>query len=233
MTPHCPPTARGLLYVVVAAFVLLLAGCATSLTIERISPSGGQSDYVRDVTSAYRQPSGAVVVCVVGTPAQTPSPFGSRVTAFSLTLPPGASVSVPKSVRREIPRFQVTAANVGAACPQNNIEPAISIPVRRIESSRIGDRSYFNPDYDEFTALLGPDSEGSAVWTVYTGYTTLFYVSESPRFEGRRAVKIQTYEREVEGQPAYLALLPFAVAFDVLMVPVYLLWALAGGLHGH
>jgi hypothetical protein len=45
-------------------------------------------------------------------------------------------------------------------------------------------------------------------------------------------VRIHTGEREVPPQPAYLLLLPFAVTWDVLMIPFYLLLALAGGPHG-
>jgi len=214
--------------VLTAVFALPLAGCATSLTMERISPSSGQSDFVAEVKSAHRQPSGAVVICVVGRPAQTPFPFKSWDTPFSLTLPADASVTVRKSVRYEMAQFQVSAANVGDACPQH-IAPATEVLVRRIEPIADGD---FSPDHDQFIALVGSDAESAGVWTAYTGFTRVYYVSEAPRFAGRRAVEIKTGDREIAGQPAYLALLPFALVFDVLMSPIYLLWALAGGPHG-
>jgi hypothetical protein len=216
---------------IAAVFVIALGGCATSLTVERISPTDLQSDFVRHVTSAHRQASGAVVMCVVGEVAHTPWPYAKQDAVFSLTLPPNAPVTVEKSARREIPRYPIKAADVGGACAET-LDGATALPVHRIEGSRLGATSYFSLDYDAFAAhVAGPGKEGAAVWVVNYGYKEVFYVDESARFEGRRAVRIHTGEREVPAQPAYLLLLPFAVVWDVLMIPVYLLIGLEGGLH--
>jgi hypothetical protein len=213
------------------AFALALGGCATSLTTERISPTDLQRDFVSEVSSAHRQASGAVVVCVVGRVAQTPWPFKSWDTPFSLTLPPNTPVIVAKSIRREIPRYEIKTADVGGACPEK-ADGATALPVHRIEASRLGLARYDSLDYDTLAAhVAGPGMDGSAVWVVDYGYKEIFYLDESPRFEGRRAVRIHTGEREVPAQPAYLLLLPLAVVWDVLMFPVYLLLALGGGLH--
>jgi hypothetical protein len=65
-----------LLLILAAVAVLQLAGCATSLTMERISPTEHRADFVGEVKSAHLQPSGTVVVCVLGQRAHTPWPFG-------------------------------------------------------------------------------------------------------------------------------------------------------------
>jgi hypothetical protein len=215
----------------VAALVLPLSGCFTSLTLERISPSQRYMDFVNDVTAARREPSGAVVICVFGLPARTPSPFGHGHTAFSVTLPPNPRVQIPKSVRREIPEYQVTAADVGGACPAK-VDAATPLPVRRIESSKLGHPDFFMISYDALAPLMGAGTDPSALWVVDSTYKRLLYIDESPRFEGLRAVQIRTFEREVKGEPAYALLLPLAVVGDVLMSPIYLLMALAGGPHG-
>jgi hypothetical protein len=205
------------------ALALAVSGCATSLTVERVSPTDPQSDWVADVISAHRQPSGAVVVCVVGTPAHTPWPFKSGEAPFSLTLPPGANVSVfTKSIRRHIPRYPVKQADVGGPCPEK-LEGATPLAVHRIA------REPYSLDDDSLSPLL---SKEAGILVVETTYRSIFYVDESPRFEGRRAVWIRTDDRDVAGKPAYLLLLPFAIAWDVLMIPLYLIMALGGGLHG-
>jgi hypothetical protein len=155
----------------------------------------------------------------------------ARSREFSLSIPQNAPVTLAQSVRYEIPRFQVRAANVGRACPAE-AGPSTAVPVRTLQPAEISDRSYFSPDYPEFMSLLGTRAEAPAIWAVHAGYLRLFYVSDSARFENRRAVEIETRPRDVEGQPGYMALLPFAVLWDVLALPFYLLWALAGGPHG-
>jgi hypothetical protein len=221
-----------LLRIFAAMALLPLAGCATSLTMERISPTERRADFVREVKSAHREPSGTVVVCVLGQRAHTPWPFGSGANEeFSVSIPPDAPVTLRKSIRYEIPRFEVSAANVGRPCPAEP-GPSTAVPVRTLRRAEIPDRSYFSPDYPEFMALVGAGDEAPALWTVDVGYLRLFYVSDALRFENRRAVEIETGPRDVEGQPAYVALLPFAVVWDVLALPFYLLWALAGGPHG-
>jgi hypothetical protein len=239
MTTTGATVARGL-RLAAAALILPLAGCATSLTMERISPTEKYSDFVSDVTSAHRLPSGAVVLCVVGRPARTPSPFGGGYTAFSVTLPPHASPTMPKSIRREIPEYRIATADVGGACAAD--DRAAPLPVRRIDSGLLGDPDFSFIDYEKLAPLvLGPTAEPAAVWVVDSYYSwnrqgsslpNVIYVDESARFEGRRAVKIETGQRNVKGEPAYVLLFPFAVAWDVLMIPFYLLMALMGGPHG-
>lgn len=225
------------LLVVVAALPSALAGCATIGTMERLSPSEPHSDMVMEVTAAHRQPSGAIVVCVVGEPAHAgPSLFTpDYTTAFSLILPPDAPVRVSPGAHRHAPQFQVTAANVGGACPEN-ADPATPLAVRRIDSSELGNPDFSMVRYDALEPLLvGPGTEGAALWVIDSRWAgsaprkKIVYVDALPRFEGARAVEIATGPREVKGQPAYALLLPFAIVFDVLMSPLYLLAALASG----
>jgi len=225
---------RSRLLIVVAAFPPALAGCATIGTMERISPSEPGFDIVTEVTRAHRQLSGAIVVCVVGEPALPAVRFSTPDynTAFSLILPPDASVSVPQGVPRRVPEFQVTAADVGGACPEQ-VDPATPLALRRIESSELGNPDFSMIRYDALAPLVGPGTEGTAAWVIDSvsgggpPRKRIVYVDASPRFEGARAVEIKTGPREVKGNPAYALLLPFAIVLDVVMAPIYLLAALA------
>lgn len=216
-----------------------VAGCASFNTVDQIWPGEKKRmDYVVAVSSAYRNSAGAVVVCVSGMEADA---FLSRSSEFSLILPvpayaANAGNAPPlKMDYRAAPRmFEVTADAVGGACPTpDEAASPNALPVRTVRARDLGIariKGLADASVQSFLAELGgppavyvfqvalPESK--------TAFPRIVYVHDRAVFEGGRAVEIHPGFRARKSRPGYAFLLPFAVVFDIAMLPFYVLFAL-------
>jgi len=221
---------RTIFLLLVLAAALALGGCATSLTWSKIEPGDDKrdADYPSEVTAAYRDANGNVTVCVNGREA------GAFFfdTQFALSFPAAASPQFDRDAgtHRMIPEYRVTAADVHGGCP-GKLDGLLELPVLVVRAKDFGNADYAGMSDKALAEFFEHRARAPAIYMFYyrpfsSDPTLLFklvYVSEKTAHDPVRAVEIATRERQLKPQPAFIAALPFAAVFDLVMFPFEIL----------
>lgn len=225
---------------------LLATGCATFNVSQQIWPSDKKaSDYVAKVTAAYRDEADDVLVCLVGAWAESPS--WAPVEDYSIAFPASAYAGRSAEARelnvyhhKALPVFEVTGHEVRGPCPAPGSEAHAALaplPVETVGSDRFGSKRFSEMSDEELQSFFESQERRRAVYVILSrpwGFSDhesvdLVYLHDAPIFRGRRAVQIELGPRPLEGRPLWALALPFAVIFDAIALPVYLLFALSYG----
>ena len=212
----------------------LISGCATFLTLDAIDPGDEEDKYdtVYDVPTAWRDGPGNVTLCVTGMPAGANYWVGSA-RDFSIRYPGASSPSLEVFYHDSIPQYRVTAADVKGNCAEA-MKEMTALPIHRIHAREFGEGDYSEMSDEALAEFFENRADAPAIYMFDyrfgkefgTDLTNIVYVHEAPLHKNARAVEIATGMRKVEGEPGYVLLLPFALAFDVVTFPVQLLFAL-------
>jgi uncharacterized protein YceK len=219
---------------VILAASFSMSGCATALTSAKISPGEEkQYDYVADVTAAYRDIAGNVVICVTGMPAGANYWIpGNR--NYTLNFPASSSPNLEVFYHKTIPRYQVTMADVKNTCPEKQ-EGLMALPVLTVHARDFGNEDYSGMSDEALKEFFRTRAKAPAIYTFFykagwvsgpSEFFNIVYVSEKPIHGKANAVEIATGFRKVKGEPGYVLLVPFAVLFDIVTFPIQLLFAL-------
>lgn len=227
---------RFLRIMALACAASMLAGCAVPRTLQKISPDPDRySDSVDSVNSAQRRDDGSVAICVTGKPAAPPALDGEYREAepYSLILPADTRGRLAiDEAQPSLRRYALTGADVAGACADDSAS-GTPLPVHAVGPGDVGypgsTITLLKEIPDANLAQLFETRSGPPAVYVYvyksSGYPEIIYVAPEARFDDARAVHIERDPRPVEGNPAYVVVLPFAVVFDVVVtLPVALLW---------
>jgi hypothetical protein len=223
--------------------VLAASGCATYHTSTLIWPSvaehkGEAMDHVYEVTAAYRDPAGNVLICARGMPAGRPYWQGEG--EFSLLVTNGlfAGDSAKPHLRRGtwglFQEYAPPADDVRSSCPAAHRGSYAALPVEKVKAERFGSEVLGDMSIEKVREFFRMQAIGPAVYVIvgkhWRGTTVetpvIFYVHDSIIAGDSRAVQIRTGFRKVESQPAWLVALPFAAAIDLVTLPIQIVVAL-------
>jgi len=219
---------------IIVATSLSMSGCATTLTSAKISPGEEKEyDYVADVTAAYRDIAGNIIICVTGKPAGANYWIpGNR--NYTLNFPASSSPNLEVFYHKTIPQYLITMTDVKSGCPENQ-DDLMALPVLTVHARDFGNENYSGMSEGALTEFFETRAKAPAIykfhyenkWTNIPSHLfNIVYVSDKPIRGKVNAVEITTAFRKVKGKPAYALLLPFAVVFDVVTFPVQLLFVL-------
>lgn len=214
---------------------LMASGCATYNVVDQINPSdeGGSRatgrDHVYDVTAAMRAEDGTVTICVTGTQAGA---FFYSSSDFSITVPAETFVRAP---HRLLSRFVATEEYVGGPCPatrSQSLSRATPLPIETVRNRDFGGDGVWPLSDDTLRASFAETAAPAIYkfvgpsWVGSGDFVDIVYVHDAAAVEGDRAFEIYTPIRKIDGNPAWIVLVPFAVVFDVVTGPIQLLFAL-------
>lgn len=205
---------------------LACGGCASTLVINAIEPFEMESDHVSRVTDAYRDTEGNVRVCVIGEPATAyvlPREYPDFDQVYSLVYPAARTPELAAGGHESIPQYRITSADVNGGCPPAGPH-LTSLPVFHPQMRQFGDMGYHGISDAALVDLFDSNAGLPAIYVFgpeFSGpHRRIVYVPEGPERGLARAVEVATVPREVEGQPAFIMLLPVALAIDIVTSPV-------------
>lgn len=236
--------ARWLLAAIVA---LGTTGCATYNTsilvwprLDRID-EGVHTDHIYEVSTAYRDPGGNLLVCVRGAPAGRAWWLGD--TEFALVVPHGVLSGQPAAgqVGRGVwapSKYVLSAKDIEDHCPPRvaGADDYSALPIRRLTPGDFGSRAVDDVPKDRVRAVFGSEASRPALYVISGQWiegstvqtTVIVYVHDSVVARESPALEIGTAPRQVGSQYAWALALPFAVAVDLVTLPLELLVLLVG-----
>lgn len=231
--------ARGYISLLLLLLPLFTGGCATPHVIEKISPSKGDRYHY---TSAYRDNAGNIILCADDFPRSAYSFLGAEswrfvfpVEAFSKAL--GARPNLGIRNQSDLPVYRLPV--VSASCPPPPTQNAAalsqdtaalsSITVKSIGVTDVLGQQFADMSNDALGTYFQTRAEKDAIYLFSfrrdVGKGTrrhIVYVHNEPVFAGSRAVELRPGPKE--GNLAYVPLVPFAFAFDLVFGALFLIF---------
>lgn len=230
-----PMRARRAICLLVLLLPLFSGGCATPYVIEQISPSEEDTYHY---APAYRDAAGNIILCVDDL---VNGGYFMGVDELRFVFPAEAVskglAGRPKldlRSRPELPVYYIPKTGIGPPCPDRGSPEAVSLPsvtVNSIDLGAIPELAAANVSDDALWTYFQTRAETDAIYVFRSRRKgdaptrkRVVYVHDQPVFAGSRAVELRPGPKE--GSLAYVPLVPFAVAYDLVMGTLFVIFAL-------
>lgn len=214
---------------------LVAGGCATPYVIEQISPSKEDTYHY---SPAYRDSAGNIILCVTDLMGGGYSWGGDELRfVFPVDAFSKGPTERPKLEMRnqpELPVYRIPKTGIGPPCPDRGSQEAASLLSVTVNSIGFGDISELraaNVSDDALWTYFQGRAESDAIYVFQSRHgddapprKRVVYVHDQPVFAGSRVVEL--HARPKEGSLLYVPLVPIAVAYDLVMGALFVVFAL-------